>query len=353
MTTEDDVSKDPNLRLTGQFLLGWAAFSTLLLISYTWGSTSGSDKFWMVFGTGSLMAFAFSALGGFFGFLFGIPRTSQEGSGSPPGQAAGSAGSASDRKGLGVNTNLEQISDWLTKIIVGVGLGELTRIPGKLVDLATFFKPGLNDNLSVSMLLVLNFLIFGFFGSYLLTRMFLARAFSESDQAAAKLRDLVQAATVLASTKGHSVALAAALGTAIDEVRPDTLKEDKRRIFEEFTYNTLYEGPPTGFQKVIQYGRRYLQEEPATPSARIWTNLAAAYGQQYRWESDHENKQEVRDQARNDALAAAKEAIRLEPKMRSLLRMLWDPNDVTKVSAEENDLEAFYNDSEFKELLGG
>jgi len=30
---------------------------------------------------------------------------------------------------------------------------------------------------------------------------------------------------------------------------------------------------------------------------------------------------------------------------------LWDPGDPTKVSSEENDLELFYNDKEFADIL--
>ncbi len=37
--------------------------------------------------------------------------------------------------------------------------------------------------------------------------------------------------------------------------------------------------------------------------------------------------------------------------MKSVLRILWNPNDATKVRSEENDLEIFYGDSDFKQLL--
>jgi hypothetical protein len=56
------------------------------------------------------------------GFLFGIPRSVPVGAG-PDDHTHGSHA---------VNTKLEQISDWLTKILIGIGLVELARISGYL-----------------------------------------------------------------------------------------------------------------------------------------------------------------------------------------------------------------------------
>ncbi|MGH8570238.1 MAG: hypothetical protein ACREXU_20090, partial [Gammaproteobacteria bacterium] len=87
---------------------------------------------------------AYYACGFLVGFLFGIPRVLQ--SDNPPPSAAdtgaGASGKPQDPGGgaaVGqagyaqrVNTNLEQISDWLTKIIVGLGLVELRTMPDHL-----------------------------------------------------------------------------------------------------------------------------------------------------------------------------------------------------------------------------
>src|SRR5215212_11890898 len=70
---------------------------------------------------GILVSGASAAFGGLLGFLFGIPRTlQQEGS---SWSAVGSDGDSNDEKrspdtDYRPNTNLEQISDWLTKILV-------------------------------------------------------------------------------------------------------------------------------------------------------------------------------------------------------------------------------------------
>lgn len=72
------------------------------------------------------------ATGGMAGFLFGIPRSAQE----PQGSAGLPLEQASEYK---VNTNLEQISDWLTKIIVGIGLTQLGTVPPSFMAAALLY----------------------------------------------------------------------------------------------------------------------------------------------------------------------------------------------------------------------
>jgi len=50
-------------------------------------------------------------------------------------------------------------------------------------------------------------------------------------------------------------------------------------------------------------------------------------------------------------LPLSNRALQLEPRMISLLRLVWDPSDPTKVSPEEDDLEVFYTDQDFKRVL--
>jgi hypothetical protein len=82
----------------------------------------------------------------------------------------------------GVNTNLEEISDWLTKIIVGVSLVEIKTAQAKLQDAAGFIAQTLGGSSQTSFAygLMMYFAIAGFLGSYLLTRLFLQRAFREA-----------------------------------------------------------------------------------------------------------------------------------------------------------------------------
>jgi hypothetical protein len=59
-------------------------------------------------GTGLFLAGASTLAGSVVGFLFGVPVRERKAQGSPAGDS-----------GYQPNTNLEHISDWLTKIIVG------------------------------------------------------------------------------------------------------------------------------------------------------------------------------------------------------------------------------------------
>jgi hypothetical protein len=132
-----------------------------------------------------------------------------------------------------------------------------------------------------------------------------------------------------------------------DDTPPDSVKN----LYASLLYNYLYVPPPRGFQKAIEYGETYLTQKLGPPSARIWAYLAAAYGQQYKWELEHDKQPKVLETLRKNAFLAVKASFDLEPRMKQLLRSLWDPNDITKEKGQEDDLEVFYDFPEFKTLL--
>ncbi len=97
-------------------------------------------------GTGILFAGGVFAVGALFGFLFGFPAAAP---GTSAPQAGGPTPSEAQRRQTvqaasgtvalpPTNTNLHEISDWLTKIIVGAGLVELTKLPAEVKKLAEF-----------------------------------------------------------------------------------------------------------------------------------------------------------------------------------------------------------------------
>ncbi len=85
-------------------------------------------------GVGVLVGAAALAAGVLTGFIFGIPR---EGSPKKSGDQD-SATSDGQTNPITSNSNLVEISDWLTKIIVGVSLVELNKIPTKLGALSYY-----------------------------------------------------------------------------------------------------------------------------------------------------------------------------------------------------------------------
>jgi len=157
-----------------------------------------------------LWAGACALIGSTVGFLFGIPRTlqgnqevqqttlidSKDIDGADGHHKADSEvraeqsipiAFAATGKGyqLGVNTNLEQISDWLTKILVGVGLTQLHDLPGKLITAATFIAKGISSSdppIAFALAQIIYFNILGFLSGYLCTRLFLQPAFRRWDR---------------------------------------------------------------------------------------------------------------------------------------------------------------------------
>jgi CheY-like chemotaxis protein len=144
----------------------------LAIVVYAW-----SD--WDVLAVAALVAGGAFVAGGLLGFLFGIPRSLARPEGED--EAAGT---------YSPNTNLEQISDWLTKILVGVGLVQFTTLAGHARELVEFLGPALGgdplgETFAAAILVV--FGVSGFLTFYLVTRIYLPRAFAAGDRRA---RDL-------------------------------------------------------------------------------------------------------------------------------------------------------------------
>jgi hypothetical protein len=143
--------------------------------------------------TAFFWAMACFAGGSLVGFLFGIPRVVQTSPPPEPGLSSPEPGASSSGKmarmgyQLVVNTHLDDVSDWLTKIAVGVGLVELEKMPGLLHRLGTVIAGGMvnpSDSSSLVpfiMALILYFTTAGFMSGYLTTRMFFQRAFRIAD----------------------------------------------------------------------------------------------------------------------------------------------------------------------------
>ena len=151
---------------------------------------TGSWKgFFLALSVGLLVAGSAAFVGGTLGFLFGIPRTLQREGGSAGNEssAPGAAATSSERVGYRANTNLEQISDWLTKILVGVGLTQIRELRGALVSLSAFAAQGLGGQAYsqvFALALLSYYAVLGFLFGYLWTRLFLAGALRVADQAA-------------------------------------------------------------------------------------------------------------------------------------------------------------------------
>lgn len=138
-----------------------------------------------------IWAFGFCVGGMLLGFLFAIPRTLPAGVTIAPAlekENRGRDGSSDSVNGLGyanghthseINSNLVEVSDWLTKIIVGVGLIELKSLPARAERVAAFIAPSLELSREAAATpiaggIMFFFSILGFLNGYLLTRIYLA-----------------------------------------------------------------------------------------------------------------------------------------------------------------------------------
>lgn len=116
----------------------------------------GNQTFINTFGCGILIAGASFSAGGFLGFIFGIPSILQ----NPSAR-------------LKYNDNLVQISDWLTKIIVGVGLTQLYKIPGYIKKIGVQFRINFGGGdwaTNVAVSIICYFFLLGFLMMYFWTK---------------------------------------------------------------------------------------------------------------------------------------------------------------------------------------
>lgn len=171
--------------------------------------TSSNPRQWA---SGIVWSAACLLLGGFSGFLFGIPRFRSEGKtrlgGTAPNGGVGAGGAAKQEAQPGqanqavaevprasTATNdqspIEQIADWLTKTIVGVALVNLEKLPGLLTRWASYVAGGIADPTvavavcadksgcgatpSFALGVIIYFTIVGFLSGYLLTQVFLQK----------------------------------------------------------------------------------------------------------------------------------------------------------------------------------
>ncbi|MEH3120281.1 MAG: hypothetical protein PGN25_22540 [Methylorubrum populi] len=174
--------------LFGFFLISGGIFMLLLSTVGAW--ISGTPGLaWTVFGLGLLLGGASFVSGWLLGLLFGIPRTLARPQPLPATPDATDTASTRRAAASRVNTNLEDVSDWLTKTLIGVGLTQLYVFPEKLWSIAGQinesgfgWKP---HGQLLALALILYFAPGGFWLGYVATRTVLTKLFDSMEEAAA------------------------------------------------------------------------------------------------------------------------------------------------------------------------
>lgn len=310
-------------------------------------------------GIGGLVALTSAAAGAVLGFLFALPRVlSKEAADKVPAQDP----SQPPGKGrlLGSNTNLERVSDWLTTMIVGVGLTQLGNVNAALFDFRQFITEtakvfpadcklaapchaALNAGALpiVGPMLLIFGLIAGFVGFYLFTRLKLSVLFLAVEKdldtplPPKNAEGVREVANRVGSTGDDSEnpAVRAVLASSQPSV-DETLN---------LMYSLLYR--TNGYQQVIDLGGQ-LSNTPATQRPDYWFYLAAAFGQKFSAHKDQPDQEAARQSARDNALDSARRAVQLDPFYRQRLLQISDPD------GPDDDLAALRSDPAFRKIVG-
>jgi hypothetical protein len=130
-------------RVQTQFLAAWVVLLGLAIVASALGAAIGQDSwthsfqaFCQVLAIGIVVCGACAMVGWLLGLLFGIPKSIAT-LGVPSSATASSSQPDVKQPTSRVNTNLEDVSDWLTKTLIGVGLTQLTSLPHTLWHYAT------------------------------------------------------------------------------------------------------------------------------------------------------------------------------------------------------------------------
>jgi len=182
-----------------------------------------------------LAAVAGAALvaGGFIGFLFGVPKRLQREGAEDRSQSGGTGGE--EEPLYASNTNLEQISDWLTKILIGATLTQVGAISGAVTRYADLVAQAISTggaaaSSALPIAVMIYFVVAGFLTGYLWSRLYLGKALTDAERVS--LRKQLRQSSLDAEAlelvnrqlepNNPEVALAdltAALGKASDEIR--------------------------------------------------------------------------------------------------------------------------------------
>jgi hypothetical protein len=141
----------------------------------------------MLLGKCGLLSGASLIVGTVLGFIFGIPRSLSSTSAAIAQNVIAGGSPQSSALNVLPNTNLEQLSDWLTKILVGVGLTQITQLPPYLQGLSKsfdiIFAPLAYGGI-VALSIMAAFGFGGFIWAYFESRTSLMKVFGDDDGSA-------------------------------------------------------------------------------------------------------------------------------------------------------------------------
>jgi hypothetical protein len=113
--------------MLGYIVVAFYVLGLIVIIAY---AISTNGRHFKYVGVGVVTAFAASLTGCLFGFILGIPRAVSSGAVRQEGSTASDPTAPTPTRAarFAQSTNLAEISDWLTKLLLGAGLVSLTKL---------------------------------------------------------------------------------------------------------------------------------------------------------------------------------------------------------------------------------
>jgi len=174
------LTENPPIRLKNDRHLTLITIALLivgLIIPLSGGAIS--ENYYSFTGLLLIIGLASCVCGLLIGFLFGVPKFNKK---------------YNPYEGYDIkhkydsNTNLEEISDWLSKIIVGVTLTQITKIPGALMTIPTYVLKNNHCKFScdyaapIIIGALIYFWIAGFFIGFFYAKLWLAKLMKNEDE---------------------------------------------------------------------------------------------------------------------------------------------------------------------------
>jgi len=157
-----------------------------------------------VIGAGLLIACAAGGAGASIGFLFGMPQAVK---GNQQDNNEANSGNNAGKSGLVLNTHLQEVADWLTKLLLGVGLAQLANLRSALDSLGTYLNQSTGLERGVAIAIVIYFIAMGFLLGYLWAELYLSTQVARVKQLLESLPHTIGPATPATVRAAQSVPL--------------------------------------------------------------------------------------------------------------------------------------------------
>ncbi|MBV8504793.1 MAG: hypothetical protein JOZ11_03145 [Alphaproteobacteria bacterium] len=227
-------------------------------------------------------------VGAFLGFVFGLPRpmTAPE---APPA-AAGGPGTppVMDRRQASraweLSTNLTQISDWLTKIIVGVSLVEATNIWKEFQVISSQAAAALFDGRHGSPALIpaamIGGAVFGFLFAYLYTELIVALLIAGADRGLAEPTPPAKETLQKIQSFHEGLAPRISRSARLPEAPPSATREEVAAAlqFNTIQYDDLISRPDVGRDDILNWSRAKAVLNDYRAAAQGYTHLLGMQG---------------------------------------------------------------------------